>query len=297
MTNHNTPDEKNYFDLHTTGIGYVSRFREVKPSAGRRFTPFFAMGISALRGSTESPEYTYYDVKIVNDEALDALQRYGAQINGDDTKVLIGFRVGDEFPELYTTTDRKTNQPVTRVSMKGRLINLSFIKIKHGDGDYQMVYLRPRDDQSDSPADESSSPAPGETKEASSTDSAPESSTVDEIVDAIEESAPTITLYRASPGFEQSEQALKEAGYRYREVFDEQTNVWVRPDLVKVEEIQELIDDETNLIVLTRRDPEFDECYAMLKSAGYRFRKEFEDHENIWVRPDLLQQQPTELAA
>lgn len=291
----NNDSEKKFFDWHATGLGYISRLREVTPSAGRRFTPFWAVSMSALRGSSDNPEYTYYDLTIVNDDALEVLQRYEASINDKDCKVLIGVKVGDEYPEIYETTDKKTNKPVMRVSMKARLINLNFIKIKHGGGQYQMVYQRPRDDQEnqgDAPNGQAGEPS----QETPAASPAPEFSTVEEVIDAIHEDAPTITLYRAAPDFEAAKAELQQAGYRYREEFQGQTYVWVNPNLVKVEEIKELIDDETALISLTKRDPEFDECYALLKGAnpGYAFRKEYNGHENVWVRRDLLTQQPIE---
>ena len=40
-----------YFDLYTTGIGYLNRVHEVAPSEG---SPFLSITISALRGSAKN---------------------------------------------------------------------------------------------------------------------------------------------------------------------------------------------------------------------------------------------------
>src|SRR5690606_14410667 len=42
-----TSNEKSYFDLHITGLGYLSRIREVKPKKG---DSFLACDIAALNG-------------------------------------------------------------------------------------------------------------------------------------------------------------------------------------------------------------------------------------------------------
>ncbi|WP_334109179.1 DUF3577 domain-containing protein, partial [Methylobacillus sp.] len=45
-----TSNEKSYFDLHTSGIGYIQRAREVPVRGGRRAQPFLACTIAALVG-------------------------------------------------------------------------------------------------------------------------------------------------------------------------------------------------------------------------------------------------------
>ena len=44
----NSNENVKYFDLHTTGIGYLNRVREVTPEEG---TPFLAVTIAAIHGS------------------------------------------------------------------------------------------------------------------------------------------------------------------------------------------------------------------------------------------------------
>lgn len=55
MSNQAQSNESEYFDLHTTGIGYFNRIREVKPN-GRNAKPVLSVTIAALCGSKEAVE-------------------------------------------------------------------------------------------------------------------------------------------------------------------------------------------------------------------------------------------------
>ncbi|WP_439955200.1 DUF3577 domain-containing protein, partial [Klebsiella pneumoniae] len=46
FTMNTTSNEKSYFDLHTSGIGYIQRVREVPVRGGRRAQPFLACTIA-----------------------------------------------------------------------------------------------------------------------------------------------------------------------------------------------------------------------------------------------------------
>ena len=50
-----------YFDLYTTGIGYVNRVREVTPKEG---TPFLSVTLAALRGSVDDAQYTRFECRV-----------------------------------------------------------------------------------------------------------------------------------------------------------------------------------------------------------------------------------------
>ena len=67
MTNVN--NTATHFDLHTTGVGYLNRAREVKPQTGKKFKPFWSVGISALRGNIDEVEYSRIDTNIVGSDA------------------------------------------------------------------------------------------------------------------------------------------------------------------------------------------------------------------------------------
>lgn len=47
--------ETKYFDLHTTGIGYLNRLREVTPRKGK---PFMAVTVAALKGATDAVDFS-----------------------------------------------------------------------------------------------------------------------------------------------------------------------------------------------------------------------------------------------
>ncbi len=53
----NTQESK-FFDLHTRGIGYLNRIREVTVRKGQ---PFMAVTVAALRGTSDDVEYTHID--------------------------------------------------------------------------------------------------------------------------------------------------------------------------------------------------------------------------------------------
>ncbi|MEL3807244.1 DUF3577 domain-containing protein, partial [Pseudomonas aeruginosa] len=64
--------EAKYFDLHTTGIGYLNRIREVPI---RRGEPFLAVTVAALHGAADSVEYSYIDCKVVGAQAEKLVRR------------------------------------------------------------------------------------------------------------------------------------------------------------------------------------------------------------------------------
>ncbi|MDP8189089.1 STY4534 family ICE replication protein [Pasteurella skyensis] len=116
-----------YFNLHTTGIGYLSRIREVKPKKGN---PFFACQIAALTGSSNSPEYRYFDVNVVGQDAEKLIKKCEKAVN-EKKKVLISFVIADFWTELFTySSDSKYHKKGdTGVSLKGRLIRIKMVKI------------------------------------------------------------------------------------------------------------------------------------------------------------------------
>jgi hypothetical protein len=123
-----------YFDLHTSGIGYMSRLRLVQPdkSKGQKFKPFWSVSVSAICGEENDVKYVKFDLNIKGDQAkqaMDVLKPYLIDDEGKplDNKVLVGFRVGDAIPETYTVT--KEGKPEQRVCLKGRLLKLTSAKV------------------------------------------------------------------------------------------------------------------------------------------------------------------------
>jgi hypothetical protein len=133
--NTTTSTEKNFFDLHVTGLGYVSRVRAVTPKKGN---PYIACSISALRGEAGDKLYTMFDCAIVGAEAEKVIEMLGPDIasKGEDgkakNKVLIGFRLGDIYPEQFTyNTGPRAGQP--GLVTKGRLLKIFWAKVNGED--------------------------------------------------------------------------------------------------------------------------------------------------------------------
>lgn len=128
-------DGARYFDLHTTGVGYLSRVREVKVKKGE---PFLCVDVSALRGSSDAVEYTRFDCRVSGEEAISIVHRLKADIEAKK-KVLVGFKIGDLYAETFTyEKGEKAGQ--TGISLKAHLLRLMFAKV-----DGVTVYQPPRE--------------------------------------------------------------------------------------------------------------------------------------------------------
>jgi len=108
MTNVN--NTATHFDLHTTGVGYLNRAREVKPQTGKKFKPFWSVGISALRGNVDEVEYSRIDTIIVGSDACELIKQYNEDINQQNSRVLCGFKVGDIYADPIKPLRVKTMQ-------------------------------------------------------------------------------------------------------------------------------------------------------------------------------------------
>ncbi len=217
--------EKQYFDLHTTGIGYLNRIREVSPKKGN---PFLACNIAALSGATDDVVYTRFDCRVSGKEAEALVRQYEDAVK-QDQKVLVSFKIGDLWVDSFTyTKGDKVGQ--IGVSLKARLLFISWIKVNG-----QLVYKaekaeRPQleqdpsgqadqsgqDDQSEAASSEDS-PAP-----AAEASPSPEEAPRQSAQTALPE---TVQLSKDAPDFQERKAALKQQGYR----FDGQAKVWRLP--------------------------------------------------------------------
>lgn len=120
-----TSNEKSYFDLHTSGIGYIQRAREVPVRGGRRAQPFLACTIAALVGPARAPSYRYFDVKVSGSEAKALVEHY---IGVDDPKQrpLVRFRLGDLWGDAYIR-DKGEQKGQAAASLKARLLKAELI--------------------------------------------------------------------------------------------------------------------------------------------------------------------------
>lgn len=128
---------KAFFDLHVNGVGYLNRIREVKPRKGQ---PFLACSVSAMRGEPSDVEYTKFDLRVTGSQARRIVAMLKPEVDGK-RPVVIGFRIGDIYPELFTyERGEKAGQP--GVAIKGRLLKIGFAKV-----DGQAVTLPGTSDQ------------------------------------------------------------------------------------------------------------------------------------------------------
>ena len=117
-------ESSRYFDLHTTGIGYLNRVREVTPKEGN---PFLSVTIAALRGSVDNVQYTHFECRVSGRQAQEVVRQVRPAVEGK-LKVLIGFTLSDLFGETFTfKSGDKTGE--TGISLKARLLRVSWAKV------------------------------------------------------------------------------------------------------------------------------------------------------------------------
>jgi hypothetical protein len=141
-----TEQPKKYFDLHLTGLGYLSRVREVT-SAGQgraRARPFLACSIAAFHGDPEVQNgivYLNLDLIVSGEKAKDAVLSVMNDANDRDVKVLVGFRAGDHYISTYEIRQGDRAGQMGTV-LKGRLLKVFWIKV-----DGVFVYQDERSDE------------------------------------------------------------------------------------------------------------------------------------------------------
>jgi len=142
MQQQQAPAQREFFNLHANGIGYLSRVRWVTPTGrGRKAEPFLACAISALRGATDSPDYTYFDLRVSSAEAIELIESLQKETD-ERRKVLISFRIADLYAHSYEREERdQKGRPTGKKELagliKGRLILVNSVRV-----DGQLVYQR-----------------------------------------------------------------------------------------------------------------------------------------------------------
>jgi len=141
-----TSNEKSYFDLHITGLGYLNRIREVTPKKGE---PFLACDIAALNGDGNKPNYVRFDTRVSGIKAQHLVRRCKEAVDAKK-KVLIGFRLGDLWTDIFTYSkgERAGKQDV---SLKARLLHIGWIKLD-GERVYQAESKAAEDDAQETQA-------------------------------------------------------------------------------------------------------------------------------------------------
>ena len=125
-----TAEKAKYFDLHTQGLGYLNRVREITPKEGE---PFTSVIIAALRGNVDNVQYTLFECRVSGKKAQEIVQRLKPAVE-DDKKVLLGFTLSDLYSEIFTFKNGD-NAGKMGVSLKARLLRIAWAKV-----DGQPVY-------------------------------------------------------------------------------------------------------------------------------------------------------------
>ena len=205
--------ENPYFDLITTGVGYLNRARTVKPRQGAGYE---CVSIAALRGLTDSPEYTYFDCRIVGEQALEFVQTLKAAINDRDTKVLVRFNIGDGTAESYEVQSGE-NKGQRRHLIKGRLLKITWAKV--GDEVIDLGQDEDKDSQAQTqqPAMHESLDEPQEEQSLQSSDASQWDASLGDLV----------TLVKSDPKLSVKKLRLFELGYRCTS-WDDQHLYWTK---------------------------------------------------------------------
>ena len=117
-------NQSSFFNLHVEGVGYLNRVRTVKPKKGQEF---LACTVSAMRGSTDDIGYTRFDCRVSGAEAQKIVKLLEPEV-ADEKSVLIGFKIADIYPELFTF-EKGDKKGQAGVSIKGRLLRVKFAKV------------------------------------------------------------------------------------------------------------------------------------------------------------------------
>lgn len=141
----NDTQAKQFFNLHASGIGYLNRVRWVetaKRNGGRRAEPFLSCGINALRGSSDSPQYTYFDLKVVGEDAIQVVSDLAEAVDAE-RKVIVAFKAADLYIHTYERRKRedrdgrRSDEMETASLIKARLLLITSAKV-----DGELVYKR-----------------------------------------------------------------------------------------------------------------------------------------------------------
>jgi len=150
-----------YFDLHVTGLGYLNRPREIKVNRGQ---DFLAVDIAALHGAVDDVNYTRFVCPVSGREAERVIRCCMVKMAADeDAKVLVGFRLGDLSPELFTyRSGDKAGE--TGISLKARLLKIGWVKV-NGDTVYTAPLPEDKAQEADCDSDEAVPVKPSELAE------------------------------------------------------------------------------------------------------------------------------------
>jgi hypothetical protein len=147
-----------YYDLTTTGVAYVNRFRKVKPDQG---DDYYSVTLAAMRGKANNEGHiqkTYIDCNVVGN-AVEMVQQLESFFHdGAEHKVMIKFVLSDlELRSfVYKSGERKGQ---TGYALKGRLFDIKWYKVNGDTTVYSAAEIeRHQQMNENSTAEENSTP-------------------------------------------------------------------------------------------------------------------------------------------
>ena len=204
-------DTVKYNDQHTTGMGYLNRARTVNPAQGQ---PYESVSLTGLGGRVDNPSYTFYDCTSVLGKALEKYLLLKDDINDDNRKVMICFKVSDGRPDSYVTKDKQTGQEVRRHVIKCKLLDITWASI-----DGQVVQFELDSDYDGHQTDQSQQVSGDSFADGDQTNV--QSLFSDDELDVY------VKLDRDDPQFMAKKSELKSIGYRW----DTNEKAWFRPTI------------------------------------------------------------------
>jgi len=150
----NSAEGNNYVDMHTVGLGYLSRVREVPVRKGPSFTSASISAFHGEKGVNDGLTYVPFDVKAESEQSAQVLKQFETQANDRDCKVMVRFKIGDQYIDSYTIT-KGDRADQTGMVLKGRLLFVSHVWVKaQGASSYALAYeyVKP-DSQASAPSE------------------------------------------------------------------------------------------------------------------------------------------------
>jgi len=188
-------NQEQFFDLHMQGIGYLNRARTVTPTQGEQYE---SVSIAALHGNSNNTNKTYLDCRIVGNEALQLVTAYKDQINDQDSKMLVQFKVGDCVPTSYIPNGGSEGD--RRHVIKGRLLQIKWAKLND-----EVILSQEADAQEPAEACDERNNDASDQVPADSNEPINESSSQED----------TVKLDITAPDFLSRKEKLKQDGYKY----------------------------------------------------------------------------------
>jgi hypothetical protein len=207
--------DNQYFDLTTSGVGFINRFRLNKPNNGN---PYYSVTIAALRGKLNDgkSQKTYIDCNIVGDAIAMAEQLAPHFAGGAEPSIMVRFVAGDleQRKFEYKSGERKGQ---SGYALKARLFDIKWFKLD-GETVYSEAEQLRKSEMDDASEESTESTAPGSPQ-------SPTDGTVSAHASSVSAMPAEVRLDKNDPYFEERRQQLREQGYRW----DRESNLWRHP--------------------------------------------------------------------